>query len=425
MHPALQAELNWRLSGTGLRELQERKLRRLVGHAYAHVPYYRELFQAHGLTPDDIGTLDDLAKIPISRKPDLLASGTAGRVAQGTQVERCIPVRTNGSSGQPIVTYITPAERAWRVAVEGRGMRVIGRRIWERTVVLGPESSGRFPWHQRLGVQRTTVLASRLPPEEQIRRMREIQPQVLWVYPSVLAAVLHQVEYRLSAIVRPRLLISSSEMFEPWLRQGVVNDANPEIFDWYGCMEVGRLAFECPAHRGLHINADHVIVECLVDGQPAPAGQPGRTVITALESLTTPYLRYDLGDTCILPAEPCPCGSAFPLLQRLEGRRWEMVVLPSGKLLSPHFIRYALRRLQWLERFLIVQEARDHLHILLASRESPEPAVLEQISAQCQEATGERLRVTVELVESLDGQMPNLGTFVSRLPDWRPTASGG
>ena len=418
----LQLMRNWRLSPDALRALQERKLRAVVRQAHDNVPYYRSLFRQTGLHPDDIGGLEDLQRIPVTFKDELRAAGVANAVASGTNLAACQIARTSGTTGEPFLAYTSSDEARLLRQLEVRGMLLIGRRPWDRTVVLANANPAHRPWHQHLGISRTDVLTSHLSVAEQAERLRELRPDVLWAYPARLTAVLHRVGYRLSRLAHPGLLITSGEALDPWVRERLLADGGPELFNWYGCMEVGRIAFECPAHQGLHVNADHVIVECLKEGRAVPSGEVGSVVITSLDAFTMPFLRYSLGDEARLLPQPCSCGSAFPLLQLMRGRSFDMVVLPSGNLLAPMALPTRLLSLDWVQQFRIVQESRDHLSVQLATRRPLSAGAVEDARLLCQQVLKEAMQVDIEIVTAFSDSMAGLNSFVSMLGDWHEVA---
>ncbi len=98
--------------------------------------------------------------------------------------------------------------------------------------------------------------------EEQIAELRRIQPTILWAYPDCLQSMLQLLDGRLSQVIRPRKVITSAAVLPEGVRTRLREDLDCELYNSYACMETGRLAAECPAHQGMHVNADHVIVEC-------------------------------------------------------------------------------------------------------------------------------------------------------------------
>jgi phenylacetate-coenzyme A ligase PaaK-like adenylate-forming protein len=93
-------------SADAIRRDQSRRVRSMVEHAYRHVPYYRETMKRMGLTPTDFRKAD-LAKLPLlersqlQRDPLYLVSGTLSP----SQLDRCLSLRSAGSTGAPILTY--------------------------------------------------------------------------------------------------------------------------------------------------------------------------------------------------------------------------------------------------------------------------------------------------------------------------------
>ena len=93
-----------------IRRYQDRQVSRLVRHAWDRVPYYRRLLTGAGIGPDDIRSVDDLARIPVTKGLYLQGVAIEDRVARGTDPARCIPHATSGSTGEPLRLLRTRAE---------------------------------------------------------------------------------------------------------------------------------------------------------------------------------------------------------------------------------------------------------------------------------------------------------------------------
>lgn len=406
---------NRHLSAADLRALQENKLRAVVGHAYENVPYYRSLFDSAGLSPDDIQTVEDLTRVPVTTKDDLKAAGLQRTVARGTDLASCVSMLTSGTTGKPFRIYLSHAEGAAQLLTHFRAVYSIGFRPHDRMVILGPGETAPQRLRFRLGLFRTDVILGWLSVDDQIRRLRETRPTLLWCYPTNLHALLHALDYRLSKLASPRILITSSEVLPRALVEMLQADLDMDIFNLYGCMEMGRIAVECTTHEGLHVNADQLILECLADGQPAAPGQPGQVVITSLSHFVMPFIRYRLGDICTLLDHSCSCGCSFPLMSAPRGRDWDMIQLPSGRLLSPSPSEFFVRGCDWIHRFLLVQESRDHLVLQLVLREKPGEEDLSQIRTQFTDYFSEPVRFDIEIVDSITEKTDKVGSFVCKL----------
>ncbi|HKZ39794.1 MAG TPA: hypothetical protein VJ044_02465, partial [Candidatus Hodarchaeales archaeon] len=117
---------NRRLSSDALQELQNRKLRTVIRHAYENVPYYRSLFSSVGLTPDDITTVENLKYIPITTKDDLRAEGVERIVSKGVKLSSCITEDTSGSTGKPFTIYFARDEDKIRRLIHFRALLSMG-----------------------------------------------------------------------------------------------------------------------------------------------------------------------------------------------------------------------------------------------------------------------------------------------------------
>src|SRR5271157_2867932 len=93
------------LSAKRLERMRDEKLRSVVRNAFDHVPYYRALFLSAGIRPDDIRTAEDLPKLPVTTKRDLRAAGPANITARWTDLASCRTWTSNGTTGEPFVTY--------------------------------------------------------------------------------------------------------------------------------------------------------------------------------------------------------------------------------------------------------------------------------------------------------------------------------
>jgi phenylacetate-CoA ligase len=408
-----------KLSPAALRALQERKLRAVIRHAYDNVPYYRALFTSAGLSPEDIRTVEDLKYIPVTAKDDLRAAGAEKTTTKGINLDSCHILDSSGSTGKPFTIYLTRTEAKTRRLLDFRAQLSAGFRPRDRLVVLGPERAYQTRLHHRLGLYRTEVISLLLSIDDQIRRLQRMQPTVLWAYPTVLRALLHRVDYRLGELVRPRALITSAEVFDEVLKERLRADLDIAMFNFYGSIEVGRIASECPAHEGQHVTADHLLLECLAGDKPAGWGEPGVVVVTCLDAFAMPFIRYRLGDICSLIQKNCSCGSSFPLISSPQGRDRDMLRLPSGQLLSPMGLHSILESFTGIDQFRLIQESADHVVLQLVMQKNVPSQPLRQLQSRLIEHLPEPVRVDIQLVDFIREDTPKFKTFVSKLP---PTA---
>lgn len=412
---------NKRMSRDELRAMQNRKLRAIVRHAYDRVPYYRELFDSVGLSPADIASTEDLWKIPITEKEQLRAAVPEKAVTKGTDLSSCSRIRTCGSMGKPFDTFVTEQEKWMRRMLGFRRQLDVGMRPWDRLCII------RNPAKMSGKRYRTLCLSPALPVGEQITSLRKMQPTLLKAWPSVISTLMHHSQGRLGEYIAPRAVITSGEVCDDVMKKKIREGLRAEAFQFYAAGEFGPIASECGAHRGMHLNADQLIMEVVPDPGSAPRGKRGSAVLTSLYGFAMPFIRYRLGDiTSILPGH-CSCGSSFPLIEPPSGRRSEVIRLPEGRARSvTGLFGASLTPVDGVDQFRVVQEGPTDFVLQVASREKLSAEVAAWIRERITAYLGLPIQLDIQRVEfiSSDGEH-KFQRFVSKMDGFTPEDDGG
>ena len=396
----------------GIERIRLRRLRALCDYAFRNVPYYRRLFESAGLRPADIREVADLRLLPYSRREDLRDAGT-GRISQAVDPESCRRLYSSGSTGQPWPVWRTPLEDRLRRAVELRSMAAAGIGPGDRIVTLGPVVENARPTLGRFGLYRTRFVSPKLPVEQQAKQLQDLQPTVFWVYPTALRALLNEVG-ALEGIIRPRMVVTSAEPLDEPLRQRLLAGAPLQLRNFYGTVELGRVAWSCGAGEGLHINTDCCIVE-LDESETVPgAGRP--VIVTNLNSWASPYIRFRVGDRVELVAGPCSCGSPLPLMKPPTGREWDVISLPGGRQMAPWAFNSIFRSLPGLLQFRVTQKSLDRLLVQLQFSAAPGAHDLRTLRGRLENQLGEPMTVELETVDRFVDDRLKFRAFVSELP---------
>jgi phenylacetate-CoA ligase len=166
------------------------------------------------------------------------------------------------------------------------------------------------------------------------------------------------------------------------------------VFDFYGLSEMGLVAWECQEHNGYHLAEDTVVVEQIVQ----EGGEQGaRLVMTNLDSTAMPFIRFDSGDLGTLrEGVDCGCGRSLKLLERIEGRVVDCVVLEDGRRVSPYSLTCALEEVLGIARYQVVQSElrRFTLRIEASDDGGPDPAIVCRIMRG---VLGREIEVGVEI----------------------------
>lgn len=403
------------LSADRLKALQESKLRHLVAHAYQNVEFYRSWFRKAGASPKDIRTIDDLNGLPVVTKEELRAAGIENCIAKTADLNKCVRIKTSGSTGEKFIYYFSREETLICQLIEFRSLLNIGFRPYNRLAVLGPETPHKRRLHQHFRLFRSENISALLSHSEQIRRLREIRPTIIWAYPTVLETLLHALDYSLSKVLRPRTLITSAEVFPSHLRRKIAADLDVDIYNFYGAREIGRIAYECPCHQGLHVNADHVILQTRQIGNEDGNELWTEAILTSLNAHTMPLIRYRIGDLCQTADKTCICGSSFPLIGAPIGRTNDIFALPSGRLISPISLGFLIRRFDHYKQFQLVQLTNDSFLLEIAADNPVKENEVVALRNQIMTYLSEPVQLSIRLVSGFRPEGPKFRPFISRV----------
>jgi phenylacetate-CoA ligase len=367
-----------RLSGAELRDLQLRRLRATLRHAYDNVAFYRNSFDAAGVAPEDCRTLADLARFPFTTKADLRDNYPFGMFAVPEADIRRIHA-SSGTTGAPTVVGYTRADLDMWADLVARSIRAAGGRPGQKIHIaygygLFTGGLGAHYGAERLGC--TVIPASGGMTARQVRIIQDFRPDIIMVTPSYLLTLLDEFERQ---GIDPRSTSLRTGIFgaEPWteeMRREIEDRMGIDAVDIYGLSEVigPGVAQECVETKdGLHIWEDHFfpeVVDPLTDRVSGP-GESGELVFTSLTKEAMPVIRYRTRDlTRLLPGT---ARRPFRRMEKVTGRCDDMIILRGVNLfptaieeivlrtpgVAPHF-QLRLTREGRLDRLTVRAEAR-------------------------------------------------------------------
>jgi phenylacetate-CoA ligase len=317
-----------------LEALQLERLRDTLSRAYQRVPHYRRAFDDAGVTPDDLGSLADLARFPFTTKADLRDNYPFGMFAvPREQVSRVHA--SSGTTGKPTVVGYTGEDLDNWSELMARSIRAAGGRPGDVVHVaygygLFTGGLGAHYGAERLGC--TVVPISGGMTERQAQLIVDFEPRIIMVTPSYFLAILDELE---AQGVDPKRTSLEIGIFgaEPWtdeMRRAVEARTNLRAVDIYGLSEVmgpGVSQESGETQDGLHVWEDHFLPE-IVDPftlEPVPDGEEGELVFTSLTKQAMPVVRYRTRDlTRLLPGTAYP---AFRRMQKVTGRTDDMMIV--------------------------------------------------------------------------------------------------
>lgn len=373
-HPAYPAyirefEKTQFCSRAQLEELQVRRLRALLTHAYAACPLYRERMDKAGLTPERIRSTADIAALPVLTKRDLQEHGE--EVCAGGYNERDrVRNQTGGSTGSPLQFWVDRDRLDSRFASTVRHNRWAGMRPGDWCAEI---------WGNRLDQLLTNTLWSKFTNallyrivelntssarsedwQAFVARLRRYRPRFLVTYANSAAMFARWVREHGVEDVHFDSVITTAEVLASEDRTLIEETFGATVFNRYGCREVSVIASECEHHSGLHVNAEALLVEIVPDPlYPAPAG---KVVITDLLNYSMPLIRYEIGDVSAWAEDQeCACGRKLPLLGEIQGRTTDFIFLKDGRSVSGPALTLVVSDMKEVRQVQFVQDRLEHV----------------------------------------------------------------
>ena len=316
-----------------LRCLQLERLKWSVQHAYEHVEHYQRSFDAHGVHPDDLKSLADLAKFPFLNKQDFRTHYPFGLFA--VPRHRVVRVHaSSGTTGKPTVVGYTARDIDTWAGLVARSIRAAGGRPGDIVHIaygygLFTGGLGTHYGAERLGC--TVIPMSGGQTEKQVQLIADFRPDIIMVTPSYM---LNIAEELVRQGIDPRSTSLRIGIFgaEPWtesMRREIEDRCDIDAVDIYGLSEVmgPGVACECVESKdGPVIWEDHFYPEIIdpQSGRVLADGEEGELVFTSLSKEALPVIRYRTRDlTRLLP----PTARSMRRMAKITGRSDDMLII--------------------------------------------------------------------------------------------------
>ena len=417
------------LRGKELQELQLKRLKETVARTQ-NIGFYQKMFAEAGIRPEDIKTLDDLSKIPFTKKSDLRGGYPFGFLA--VPMNRINRIHTtSGTTGKPtVVAYTKNDLNSWSELI-ARNLTMVGLREGDMFQNASNYSlfTGGLGFHygaEKIGC--AVVPAGVGNTKRQIEMIQDFGVNAIHCTPSYAMHLTEVAEDMHANLESLRIGVFGAEAWSENMRRDLENRLNIKAYDSYGMSELfgPGVAFECPEQDGLHIWHDCYIVE-IIDpktGETLGPGEKGEMVVTPLVKEAMPLLRYRTGDITMLMEDDCPCGRGQKIA-RLFGRSDDMLTV-RGINVFPSQIEHVLKNIPEVgDQFMVYIDRLNHLDEMTIEVEinkhlfSGELSDLARLQNKIGKALHETLplRANVQLVEP--GSLPRFEGKAKRVVDRR------
>lgn len=400
------------MSREELEKLQLNRLKDLVKRVYEKIPFYKESFDAAGVKPEDILSLNDITKLPFTIKQDLRDAYPFKMFA----VPQSEVVRIHCSSGTTgtatVVGYTKHDLEVWgdcfarflyAADCDKNATIQIAYGYGLFTGGLGAHTGG-----ETAGC--TVLPMSTGNTKRQVRLMHDFNVDCLCCTPSYalnIADVAYEEGFNPADDFKIHSAILGAEPCSDGMRKEIERKLGVRVHDIYGLSEVmgPGVACECEKQNGLHLCEDHFIIE-VVDPktlQPVPDGEWGEVVFTTLSKDCSPLIRYRTRDISRILEGECECGRTFRRMDRIAGRTDDMLIIRGVNVfpsqIEEEIVSFPEIAAQY-QLILTTKGTLDHVQLQVETvPEFPFDEVrrLEQLKKDLQKALKDNLQVAVEV----------------------------
>lgn len=411
------------LGSDELKKLQEKRLRDITNYAYNNVPLYKEKFDAQGIKPEYIRSLEDVQKLPFTTKQEVRDGIPDRSMARGLDLRDCIRASTSGTSGgsMPVFydkRFMDYCMAAWRF----RKRLAIGVKPWQKVMVIGyggliapkkdQDQSGEMARMKRKsrgreslgpvvhllrGREKMVTIGS--DANEVLTQILKFDPKLIRGPPSYLRLLAEAMAERGVEGLGDKVVRTDGEVADEETRRYLESSFKCKVFDEYSSWDFGNGAWQCTKREGYHIDADLLILELVRGNERVSPGERGEVVVTNLLNYAMPLIRYRAGDIGVLDDKTCSCGRGLPLLKSIEGREADCFTLPGGQLITPKTIMTVIQGTPGVSRYQAVQESMNQVKIELMRRGNEPDVSKDELVARCHNILGEGIEIEVSVTD--------------------------
>ena len=237
---------------------------------------------------------------------------------------------------------------------------------------------------------------------EYVKILNRHKPKLLISYPGPLTTFAEYLIKNRKTIPDIKTIITSAETLYSWQKTIIKKAFKCPIYDRYGCREFGTIAHECEKHEGYHINAERFFLEIIDDnGEPVKPGRSGEVVITDLDNYCFPFIRYKIGDIAVCSDAMCSCGRGLPLLERIEGRAFDIIIGSNGNKVAGTFWTLALRSVDGVKNFQIEQTTVNNIKIRIIKSQVYSDKTEKKIISMVKDKLGSKTDIEFIYVDSI------------------------
>ncbi|MBA7574802.1 Phenylacetate-coenzyme A ligase [subsurface metagenome] len=343
-----------------LKELQLKKFQSIFKWAYEHSKFYHKLYTDAGIEPGDIRTFEDIRKVPKVEKSMMRAIQGKDPYPYGDML--AVPLervtiyhQTSGTTGQPVYQADSWQDWEWWAEAWAYVLYAQGYRDYDRVFLpFGYNVFVAF-WGAHYGAEKLgceVVPGGVLNTEARILKMQELRATAMAATPTYVLGMADTARRKLAIdpakdlTIRKITVAGEGGGSVPATKKRMEEAWGAKVYDHVGATEIGAWSYECSYQSGLHVNEALFLVEIEdVDSGELITGpeKRGKMIITALDRMAQPCIRFDSKDIIQWSPDECECGRTFRLLKGGVIGRADDITKVKGVLLAPTSIEEVIR----------------------------------------------------------------------------------
>jgi phenylacetate-CoA ligase len=354
-----------------------KQLKNIINYAYNYVPYYTKLFDGLGISPKDINSIEELQKLPILTK-EVIKKNFEDFIPKNINSLRFINDSTGGSTGIPLKYRMSLEDYERGPALLYRGWSTACYKLGDKVAVIAgssliPNVKTDFTFKIfDFFLNQKHYSSYNLSEQNLFKYLQSLnswKPKFIRGYSSSIYLVAKFIDdNQLTIKFHPKAIFTTAEKLLEHQKKMIEKVFNTEVFDNYGLNDGGVSAYECPMHKGLHIDMERAILEVVDEDGKQIFDKPGKILATNLFNYALSFIRYDTGDLGVVSSERCSCSRETLLLKEVIGRTTDSLILNGINIGSP--VLTVLMGKFDIEQYQIVQDSEDSITIRIVKEQN-------------------------------------------------------
>lgn len=391
-------------------DFQLQQLKNLLLFCQEHVPYYQKQWQQLNFDPNTITSIDELSQLPVLTKDDIKRHYQD--LVPNCKAETNIKKSTGGSTGQPFHFELDLQSYETRQAIMWRGYGWLGAGLGAKTWFLWGIDLGEptflsqlkmglyHRFHNRKVANSFAMNSNNMT--SYIKSLNSYKPEAVVGFVAPLFSLAKYINKHNVKINSPKVLLTGAESLLEFQREELETAFGCKVYNTYGCREFMLIGAECEQQKGLHVNIDQLVVETLNENRQPIKGGRGDIAITDLFNYGMPLIRYINGDQASLSESQCQCGNPLPLIDKIHGRKLDIIKTLEGGELPGEFFPHLIKDFKGIERFQVRQKSFTTVDIFYIANELFTGDELSAIESEIHRNTNHSLTVKFHCVDDIE-----------------------